>query len=152
MDKFACAKSAEELKTLVSENGFELTEEEAQRAFEKIRKMEGELSDEELEKIAGGITWHTLHETYYSADAVKFKFQVGQHVEVITSVGYLSGHVYTKGATVVDRMVQRDINRDFEAYIGYYLLSCPGSVFNGKYVAEYDIEGGYKGIWPDFLF
>ena len=47
------AKSAEELVSLAKENGMELTEEEAAAYFAQLNKS-GELSDEELDNVAGG--------------------------------------------------------------------------------------------------
>ena len=47
------AKSAEELLTLAKENDIELTEESANAYFEQLRKV-GELSDDELDNVAGG--------------------------------------------------------------------------------------------------
>ncbi len=47
------AKSAEELMSLAKENGVELTKEEAEAYFAQLNKS-GELSDEELDNVAGG--------------------------------------------------------------------------------------------------
>ncbi len=46
-------KSAEELMALAKENGMELSEESAAAYFEEMHKS-GELSDEELDNVAGG--------------------------------------------------------------------------------------------------
>ena len=46
------AKSAEELVEIAKANGAEITAENAQKLFSQISG--GELSDEDLEKIAGG--------------------------------------------------------------------------------------------------
>lgn len=47
------AKSAAELLALAKENGVEMTEENANKYFEQLHKS-GELSDEELDNVAGG--------------------------------------------------------------------------------------------------
>lgn len=47
------AKSAEELMSLAKKNGMELTKEEAEAYFAQLNKS-GELSDEELDNVAGG--------------------------------------------------------------------------------------------------
>ena len=52
-EKAKGAKSAEELLSLAKENGMELTEEEAAAYFAQLNKS-GELSDEELDNVAGG--------------------------------------------------------------------------------------------------
>lgn len=53
MEKAKEAKSAEELMSLAKENGVELTAEEAASYFAQLNKS-GELSDEELDNVAGG--------------------------------------------------------------------------------------------------
>ena len=51
-EKLKAAKSAEELVEIAKANGAEITVENAQKLFQQISG--GELSDEDLEKIAGG--------------------------------------------------------------------------------------------------
>ena len=51
-EKLKAAKSAEELVEIAKANGAEITEQDAQKLFSQISG--GELSDEDLEKIAGG--------------------------------------------------------------------------------------------------
>ena len=53
LEKAKEAKSTEELLTLAKENGVELTKEEAEAYFAQLNKS-GELSDEELDNVAGG--------------------------------------------------------------------------------------------------
>ena len=47
------AKSAEELLALAKENGIEMTEEQAKELYELLQS--GELSDDDLDGVAGGI-------------------------------------------------------------------------------------------------
>ena len=53
LEKAKQACTAEEIVSLAKENGVELTEEEAKEYFEQLHKS-GELSDEELDSVAGG--------------------------------------------------------------------------------------------------
>ena len=53
IEKAKTAKSAEELLAMAKAENIELTEEEAAQAFAKMNKN-GELSDEELDNVAGG--------------------------------------------------------------------------------------------------
>lgn len=53
MAKARQAKSAGELLTLAKENNVELTEEQANIYFEQMNKV-GELSEDELDSVAGG--------------------------------------------------------------------------------------------------
>ena len=52
------AKSAEELVEIAKANGAEIVAEDAQTLFSQISG--GEISDEELEEISGGIVYHNL--------------------------------------------------------------------------------------------
>lgn len=46
--------TVEELLALAKENGTELTEEEAKTYFDQLHQKTGELSDDELDNVAGG--------------------------------------------------------------------------------------------------
>ena len=48
------AKTSEELMDLAKENNIDLTEEEAKRYYEQLHPTMGELSDDELDNVAGG--------------------------------------------------------------------------------------------------
>ena len=48
------AKNPEELMALAKENNMEMTEECAKAYFEKLHPQSGELSDDELDNVAGG--------------------------------------------------------------------------------------------------
>ena len=54
LTKAKAAKSVEELLAIAKENGMELSEEEAKNYFEQWHK-EGEIADDELDNVAGGI-------------------------------------------------------------------------------------------------
>lgn len=51
------AKNAEDILVLAKENGVELTEESATAYFEQLNKR-GELTDDELDNVAGGGCYH----------------------------------------------------------------------------------------------
>ena len=55
------AKSAEDVIAIAKEHGKELTQEQAQELYDKLKAAEGgELSDEDLEAVAGG--WNPVVE------------------------------------------------------------------------------------------
>ncbi|MBQ5329416.1 MAG: Nif11-like leader peptide family RiPP precursor, partial [Oscillospiraceae bacterium] len=54
VNKARKAKSVEELLALAKENGIELTDEQAKEYFAQLNPTKGELSDDELEDVAGG--------------------------------------------------------------------------------------------------
>ena len=51
--KARTAKSAEELREMAKEDGFDLTEEKAKEVFQRIT-ANGEMSDDELDAVSGG--------------------------------------------------------------------------------------------------
>ena len=53
LEKAKAAKSAEELLAMAKAENIELSAEEAEKAFAELNKT-GELSDEELNNVAGG--------------------------------------------------------------------------------------------------
>ena len=54
VNKARKAKSVEELLALAKKNGIELTDEQAKEYFAQLNPTKGELSDDELEDVAGG--------------------------------------------------------------------------------------------------
>lgn len=54
MEKAKNAKNAEELLALAKENGVAMTEEEAQMYYSQLNPTSGELSDDDLDAVAGG--------------------------------------------------------------------------------------------------
>lgn len=54
IEKAKQAKTAEELLTFAKESGIELTEEKAKQIFSQLHK-EGEVADEELDNVSGGV-------------------------------------------------------------------------------------------------
>ena len=54
LEKFKAAKSVEELVEMAKANGAEIAPDKAEELFAKLN-AQGELSDEDLEKIAGGL-------------------------------------------------------------------------------------------------
>ena len=61
------AKTVEELLAIAKENGFELTEEQAKKYFAELNKQ-GELSDEELEAVAGGSKWSIIGTSSFESE------------------------------------------------------------------------------------
>ena len=54
VNKARKAESVEDLLALAKENGIELTNEQAKEYFAQLNPTKGELSDDELEDVAGG--------------------------------------------------------------------------------------------------
>ena len=62
--KLRDAKSVEEILAVGKEYGKEFTEEQAKELLEMTSNATGELSDEELEAVAGGDIWDKLCEFF----------------------------------------------------------------------------------------
>lgn len=54
IEKAQTAANAKELAAFAEEYGMELTEEQAQECFDRLHPPAGEISDEELDNVAGG--------------------------------------------------------------------------------------------------
>ena len=55
IEKAKQAQSPAELIALAKESGMEMTEEQAKTYFEKLNSKADELSDDELDNVAGGV-------------------------------------------------------------------------------------------------
>ena len=79
IEKAKTAKSAEELLEMAKAENIELTEEEAAQAFAKMNKN-GELSDEELDNVAGGCEGGASPKKFSVNDRVSHKGSDGKAV------------------------------------------------------------------------
>ena len=140
-------KSVEEILAITKAKGGEISKEEAETLLRDIKKY-GELPDDKLDEVTGGTGWWTSYDIWKNPKSVVYKFQCGQHVEAIRDYGWLTGHVYTKGCVVIERDAKLD-RRFTDYYVPYYLLSSDSTDFNGRWIAEHDIEGGYDLIVSD---
>lgn len=81
LEKAEAAKTAEELFELAKAENIEMTEEEAAKAFAELHK-EGELADDELDNVTGGICENPSPEGGMDdANAVTFLYSVGQTIK-----------------------------------------------------------------------
>ena len=80
IEKAKTAKTAEELLEMAKAEHIELTEEEAKKAFEKLNKN-CELSDEELDNVAGGCGGRD-----YEPSGETPKFHVGDRLAMVHPV------------------------------------------------------------------
>ena len=62
LEKVKQAKSPEEVEAAAKECGLELTEEKLAKLEKALREKKGELTDEELAGVAGGIDWGYIDE------------------------------------------------------------------------------------------
>lgn len=119
IEKIIKCKSIDEILKLAKDNGKNITKEEAERLFNKVHnKFEGELSDNEINNVAGGISScdsdpdRNAYERIYSNDksSVTFIFEKGQEVEF-----YLD----EKSNKTIKAIIE-DKAIEIKQYIGYY--------------------------------
>ena len=79
LEKAKTVKTAEELLALAKNEGIELTEEQAEKAFAELNKT-GELSDEELDNVAGGCEGGATPRKFSNYDRVSHKGSDGKVV------------------------------------------------------------------------
>ena len=111
LEKVKAAKTAEELKELAKDRGLELTAEEAEKVFAELNQS-CELSDEELDNVAGGGCGGRFTPSpdgkAGSEREVVFLYQIGQEVEIYTNYAGMSTR--TKRHRVLERTVSSDKN------------------------------------------
>jgi len=107
------AESAVEVKQIAAEVGIELTEKEIKEAgkaiVEELKSMnkEGELSEEDLDNVAGGIAGATAFAAIGAGAAV-----VGAGAGVVAA-----GAAVTRAGIAVDDKVQRDTGKHTHEYV-----------------------------------
>ena len=126
LEKAKTAKSAEELLAMAKAENIELTEEEAAKAFVELNKT-GELSDEELDNVAGGCD--EFKET-------KWKYNVGDCV-------IIKEQVYSKSdftAVIVELLPDPNIGNGHGWYRIKELYTEGGSFYISKsHISEHII-------------
>ena len=110
------ANSVEELMALAKENGVELNEEDAKMYFEQFNAKKGELSDDELDAVAGGGCETKVDGKEYTVVTSPCKCFTGQ---------YLSN--FKIGYTTVETTVRHD-----NAVLRYGWFPGPNSCNDGK--------------------
>ena len=126
IEKAKTAKSAEELLAMAKAEKVELTEEEAAKAFAELNKS-GELSDEELDNVAGGCD---------GFKPTKWKYNVGDCV-------IIKEQVYSKSdftAVIVELLPDPNIGNGHGWYRIKELYTEGGSFYISKsHVSEHII-------------
>ena len=126
LEKAKTAKSAEELLEMAKTEKIELTAEEAAKAFEELNKN-GELSDEELDNVAGGCD---------GFKPTKWKYNVGDCV-------IIKEQVYSKSdftAVIVELLPDPNIGNGHGWYRIKELYTEGGSFYISKsHVSEHII-------------
>ena len=109
IEKAKVAKSADELLELAKENGVEMTADEAATYFAQLNPKSGELSDDDLDNVAGGGCGGSV--------------RVGDNVRVTSGetcpiCGGNTGTVKSIGAFGVGAVVCQNCSDSIIAYVG----------------------------------
>ena len=121
IEKAKTAKTAEELLAMAKAENIEMTAEEAAKVFAQLHKT-GELSDDELDNVAGG-----CGSEYQSGDSAKFS--VGQRVLYRETI-YVPHQGY-----------------DFYHYYGNVIEILPKK--NGVFEIKVQLDDGSIEIYPE---
>ena len=97
LEKAKQAKTAEELLEMAKAENIALTEEEAAKAFEELNKN-GELSDEELDNVAGGCGKSPRDGNLFGSEAkVTYKYSIGDIVNAKLGMGTVTCKIVAQG-------------------------------------------------------
>ena len=97
------------------------------------------ISDDDLKRVSGGTGYTFLnYPVYNTALEVKFKYEVGQTVEVVVDYGIFN-HIYTKQCLIVGRLVNAD-PADHSKFVAWYLVNATSGDFTNRYYPEVYIE------------
>lgn len=99
-----------------------------------------ELTEEELKQVVGGMPCEYVPYTYATPESVIFKFNINDHVELITFEGMF--HQYTSGGTVIARKVMPYGDK----FMAYYQIYNSDSDYNGKWYGENCFQHGYSEL------
>lgn len=129
IEKVKTAKSAEELLAMAKAENIELTEKQAAKAFAEFNKT-GELSDEELDNVAGGCGGRD-----YEPSGETPKFHVGERLAMVhpvigryieVRVTYVSSvKLCMNGVNVFTYNTKSTCNGDTYTNVAEYDLSIP---------------------------
>ena len=106
LEKAKEAKSAEELLSLAKENGIEMTDEEGAAYFAQMKKN-GELSDEELDNVAGGGCQTKVGGEKYTVVTSGQRCFNGGYENNMKTVHSMNGDAYSAPAYTTDHMSLR---------------------------------------------
>ena len=97
IEKAKTAKSAEELLAMAKAENINFTAEEAAKAFAELNKT-GELSDEELDNVAGGCGKSPRDGNRFGSEAeVTYKYSIGDIVNAKLGMGTVTCKIVAQG-------------------------------------------------------
>ena len=131
LEKAKTAKSAEELIEMAKEENIALTEEEAAKAFEELNKN-GELSDEELDNVAGGCGKSPRDGNLFGSEAkVTYKYSIGDIVNAKLGMGTVTCKIVAQGTDsgVFSRARRRTYYATYQVEVIDNWICCNGTIW-----------------------
>ena len=131
LEKAKTAKSAEELLEMAKTEKIELTAEEAAKAFEELNKN-GELSDEELDNVAGGCGKSPRDGNLFGSEAkVTYKYSIGDIVNAKLGMGTVTCKIVAQGTDsgVFTRARNRTYYATYQVEVIDNWICCNGTIW-----------------------
>ena len=113
IEKAKAAKSAEELLALAKANGVEMTADEAKTYFAQMGPKSGELSDDDLDNVAGGVSGCRTSDDYV-ADNTLVRVINGN---VCPQCGGTIGNYFHGDDANFDSVLCKDCKKGIHSYI-----------------------------------
>ena len=131
LEKAKQAKTAEELLEMAKAENIALTEEEAAKAFEELNKN-GELSDEELDNVAGGCGKSPRDGNLFGSEAkVTYKYSIGDIVNAKLGMGTVTCKIVAQGTDsgVFSRARRRTYYPTYQVEVIDNWICCNGTIW-----------------------
>ena len=113
IEKAKAAKTAEELLALAKENNVEMTADEAKTYFAQLNPKSGELSDDDLDNVAGGASGCRTSNDYV-ADNTLVRVING---DVCPQCGGTIGNFFRADEANFDSVLCKDCKKGIHSYI-----------------------------------
>ena len=131
LKKAKTANTAEELLAMAKAENIEISAEEAAKAFEELNKN-GELSDEELDNVAGGCGKSPRDGNLFGSEAkVTYKYSIGDIVNAKLGMGTVTCKIVAQGTDsgVFSRARRRTYYATYQVEVIDNWICCNGTIW-----------------------
>ena len=131
LEKAKTAKTAEELLAMAKAENIELSAEQAAKAFAELNKT-GELSDEELDNVAGGCGKSPRDGNRFGSEAeVTYKYSIGDIVNAKLGMGTVTCKIVAQGTDsgVFSRARRRTYYATYQVEVIDNWICCNGTIW-----------------------
>ena len=131
IEKAKTANTAEELLAMAKAENIELSAEQAAKAFAELNKT-GELSDEELDNVAGGCGKSPRDGNRFGSEAeVTYKYSIGDIVNAKLGMGTVTCKIVAQGTDsgVFSRARRRTYYATYQVEVIDNWICCNGTIW-----------------------